>query len=52
VIEARWLFDVPGRRIEVLVHPQSTVHSLVEFIDGSMLAQLASPTCGIRSSTR
>jgi 1-deoxy-D-xylulose-5-phosphate reductoisomerase len=40
VIEARWLFDVPGERIEVLVHPQSTVHSLVEFVDGSMLAQL------------
>ena len=40
VIEARWLFDVPGDRIEVLVHPQSTVHSLVEFVDGSMLAQL------------
>jgi len=40
VIEARWLFDVPAERIEVLVHPQSTVHSLVEFIDGSMLAQL------------
>ena len=40
VIEARWLFDVPPESIEVVVHPQSTVHSLVEFRDGSMLAQL------------
>lgn len=40
VIEARWLFDVPGPRIDVIVHPQSLVHSLVEFIDGSMLAQI------------
>jgi 1-deoxy-D-xylulose-5-phosphate reductoisomerase len=43
VIEARWLFDVPPERIEVLVHPQSIVHSLVEFIDGSVLAQLGPP---------
>jgi len=40
VIEARWLFDVPGDRIGVVVHPQSVVHSLVEFQDGSLLAQL------------
>ena len=40
VIEAHWLFAVPGERIEVLVHPQSTVHSIVEFRDGSMIAQL------------
>jgi 1-deoxy-D-xylulose-5-phosphate reductoisomerase len=40
VIEARWLFGVPGERIEILVHPQSLVHSLVEFVDGSMLAQI------------
>lgn len=40
VIEARWLFDVPGEHIEVLVHPQSVVHSLVELTDGSVLAQL------------
>jgi 1-deoxy-D-xylulose-5-phosphate reductoisomerase len=40
VIEARWLFDVPAEKIEVLVHPQSTVHSIVEFVDGSMIAQL------------
>ncbi|WP_282296485.1 1-deoxy-D-xylulose-5-phosphate reductoisomerase [Stenotrophomonas sp. PS02289] len=43
VIEAHHLFSVPGERIEVLVHPQSLVHSLVEFIDGSTLAQLGLP---------
>jgi 1-deoxy-D-xylulose-5-phosphate reductoisomerase len=43
VIEARWLFEVPPERIEVVVHPQSIVHSLVEFIDGSVLAQLGPP---------
>jgi len=43
VIEARWLFDVPSERIEVLIHSQSVVHSLVEFIDGSVLAQLSNP---------
>jgi 1-deoxy-D-xylulose-5-phosphate reductoisomerase len=41
VIEARWLFDVPPERVEVLIHPQSIVHSMVEFVDGSVLAQLA-----------
>jgi 1-deoxy-D-xylulose-5-phosphate reductoisomerase len=40
VIEARWLFDVGPERIDVLVHPQSIVHSMVEFVDGSILAQL------------
>jgi 1-deoxy-D-xylulose-5-phosphate reductoisomerase len=40
VIEARWLFDVPPDRIEVLVHPQSIVHSMVELVDGSIIAQL------------
>ena len=40
VIEARWLFDVAADRIEVLVHPQSIVHSMVEMIDGSVIAQL------------
>jgi 1-deoxy-D-xylulose 5-phosphate reductoisomerase len=39
MIEARWLFDA-GRRIEVVIHPQSIVHSMVEFEDGSILAQL------------
>ena len=43
VIEARWLFDVPAERIEVLIHPQSIIHSLVEYVDGSMLAQLSNP---------
>jgi 1-deoxy-D-xylulose-5-phosphate reductoisomerase len=40
VIEARWLFGVPGDRIDVVVHPQSIVHSMVEMVDGSILAQL------------
>ncbi len=40
VIEARWLFDVEARRIDILVHPESVVHSMVEYIDGSVVAQL------------
>ena len=44
VIEARWLFDVPAERIQVLVHPQSVVHSMVQYIDGSIKAQLGVPT--------
>jgi 1-deoxy-D-xylulose-5-phosphate reductoisomerase len=40
VIEARWLFDLPAAAIDVVVHPQSIVHSMVEFVDGSILAQL------------
>jgi 1-deoxy-D-xylulose-5-phosphate reductoisomerase len=43
VIEARWLFDLEPERIEVLIHPQSIVHSLVEYADGSVLAQLSNP---------
>jgi 1-deoxy-D-xylulose-5-phosphate reductoisomerase len=43
MIEARWLFDVEMGRVSVVVHPQSVVHSLVEFVDGSMLAQLSTP---------
>jgi 1-deoxy-D-xylulose-5-phosphate reductoisomerase len=43
VIEARWLFDLPPERIEILVHPGSIVHSLVEFVDGSIVAQLGTP---------
>ncbi len=43
VIEARWLFDLPPERIQVLVHPQSVVHSMVEFADGAVLAQLGTP---------
>ncbi len=40
IIEARWLFDVDGERIDVLIHPQSIVHSMVEYIDGSVIAQM------------
>lgn len=43
VIEARWLFDVPAERVDVVVHPQSIVHSLVEYCDRSVLAQLGLP---------
>jgi 1-deoxy-D-xylulose-5-phosphate reductoisomerase len=43
VIEAQWLFGVPVDKIEVLIHPESIVHSLVEFVDGSVIAQLGEP---------
>ena len=43
MIEARWLFDVGMDRVSVLVHPQSVVHSLVEFVDGCIIAQLSTP---------
>jgi 1-deoxy-D-xylulose-5-phosphate reductoisomerase len=43
VIEARWLFELEPERIEVVIHPQSIVHSLVEYIDGSVIAQLSNP---------
>jgi 1-deoxy-D-xylulose-5-phosphate reductoisomerase len=43
LIEAHYLFGLPSDRIDVLIHPQSVVHSLVEFLDGSVLAQLGSP---------
>lgn len=43
VIEARWLFDIPVERIDMVVHPQSIVHSLVEFVDGSLKAQMGMP---------
>ena len=43
VIEARWLFGVPADAIDVVIHPQSIVHSMVEYIDGSVLAQLGNP---------
>ncbi len=43
VIEAHWLFDMPFARIKVLIHPQSIIHSMVEFIDGSIKAQLSYP---------
>ncbi|MEO6332000.1 MAG: 1-deoxy-D-xylulose-5-phosphate reductoisomerase, partial [Gemmatimonadaceae bacterium] len=44
VIEAHFLFDLPYDRIEVVVHPQSVVHSMVEFVDGSVIAQLGAPS--------
>jgi 1-deoxy-D-xylulose-5-phosphate reductoisomerase len=43
LIEARWLFDIPAEQIDVVVHPQSIVHSMVEFVDGSVIAQLSPP---------
>ena len=43
VIEAHWLFDMAPDKIEVVIHPQSIVHSLVEYVDGSMIAQLSNP---------
>jgi 1-deoxy-D-xylulose-5-phosphate reductoisomerase len=43
VIEAHWLFNVPADRIEVVIHPQSVIHSLVDYNDGSVLAQLGNP---------
>jgi len=43
VIEARWLFNIPLERIEIIIHPQSVIHSLVRMRDGSLLAQLSSP---------
>lgn len=43
VIEARWLFNLPAKQIDIVVHPQSIVHSVVEFEDGSMKAQLGTP---------
>jgi 1-deoxy-D-xylulose-5-phosphate reductoisomerase len=43
MIEARWLFDIEMARVGVVVHPQSIVHSMVEFVDGSLIAQLSTP---------
>ncbi len=43
VIEARWLFDIPAESIEVIIHPESIIHSFVEFRDGAVLAQLSPP---------
>ena len=43
VIEARWLFDTPCDRINVVVHPESIIHSMIEYEDGSVIAQLACP---------
>ncbi|MEM9827605.1 MAG: 1-deoxy-D-xylulose-5-phosphate reductoisomerase [Planctomycetota bacterium] len=43
IIEARWLFDLPADRIEVMVHPQSIIHSMIECMDGSLIAQMGPP---------
>ncbi len=43
VIEARWLFDMPGEQIAVNIHPQSIIHSMVEYVDGCVMAQLGVP---------
>lgn len=43
MIEARWLFDIEMPRVQVVVHPQSIVHSMVEYVDGSVIAQLSTP---------
>ena len=43
MIEARWLFDIEMGRVQVVIHPQSIIHSMVEFVDGSLLAQLCEP---------
>ena len=43
IVEARWLFDLRSDQIEVMIHPQSIVHSMVEFVDGSVIAQLSPP---------
>ena len=43
IIEARWLFNMPSERIGVMIHPQSIIHSMVEFVDGSVLAQMSPP---------
>lgn len=43
IIEARWLFNIPGDRIEVVVHPESIIHSMIEYADGSIIAQMGHP---------
>jgi 1-deoxy-D-xylulose-5-phosphate reductoisomerase len=43
IIEARWFFDIPASKIGVVIHPQSIVHSMVEFVDGSVIAQMSPP---------
>ena len=43
VIEASWLFGIPADRIDIVIHPQSVIHSMVEFTDGSVLAQMGTP---------
>lgn len=43
IIEARWLFDIPAEKIEVVIHPQSIIHSMVEYVDHSIIAQMGMP---------
>jgi 1-deoxy-D-xylulose-5-phosphate reductoisomerase len=43
IIEACWLFDIPPEKVEVVIHPESIIHSMVEFVDGSVIAQLSPP---------
>jgi 1-deoxy-D-xylulose-5-phosphate reductoisomerase len=52
LIEAHHLFGLPSERIDILVHPQSVIHSMVEYVDGSMLAQLGSPDMRIPIAMR
>jgi len=47
IIEARWLFDVQSSQVQVVVHPQSIIHSMVEYVDGSVIAQLGVADMGI-----
>jgi 1-deoxy-D-xylulose-5-phosphate reductoisomerase len=47
VIEARWLFGLPAEQVQVVVHPQSIIHSMVEYVDGSVIAQLGVADMGI-----
>src|SRR6266853_4844668 len=47
IIEARWLFGVPAEQVQVVVHPQSIIHSMVEYVDGSVIAQLGVADMGI-----
>jgi 1-deoxy-D-xylulose-5-phosphate reductoisomerase len=47
IIEARWLFDVASERVQVVVHPQSIVHSMVEYVDGAVIAQLGVADMGV-----
>jgi 1-deoxy-D-xylulose-5-phosphate reductoisomerase len=44
VVEAHWLFDMPVEKIDVVIHPQSIIHSMVEFADGAIMAQMGEPT--------
>ncbi|MBA2728111.1 MAG: 1-deoxy-D-xylulose-5-phosphate reductoisomerase [Parachlamydiaceae bacterium] len=47
MIEARWLFDIDPENIDVVIHPQSIIHSMVEFIDGSIIAQMSKPSMAV-----